>query len=139
MALRNDDCFPFIPTLNPTARQQRPNEFQSETETISSGFHRNRPEHSPEILSRTKSFKYAFIIDALKAGAGGNSILYIDGAKVAEGHIPKTVPFIYSGYEGVDVGMDNETNVSNEYKEGGNKFAGKIKKLRLISVKRHHN
>jgi arylsulfatase len=29
----------------------------------------------------------------------------------------------------VDVGMDNETNVSNDYKEGENKFTGKIHKV----------
>jgi arylsulfatase len=55
--------------------------------------------------------------------------LYVDGSKVAEGHIPKTEPFIISADEGVDVGMDNETNVSNDYKEGENKFTGKIKRI----------
>ena len=37
--------------------------------------------------------------------------------KVAEGTIPKTQPFVFSADEGVDVGMDNETNVSHDYKE----------------------
>jgi arylsulfatase len=31
-----------------------------------------------------------------------------------------------SADEGVDVGMDNETMVSNDYKPGENKFTGKI-------------
>jgi arylsulfatase len=55
--------------------------------------------------------------------------LYVDGAKVAEGYIPKTEPFFFSADEGIDVGVDNETNVSNDYKEGENKFTGKIKKV----------
>ncbi len=68
--------------------------------------------------------KYEFIIDEVKPAAGGKCILYVDGQKVAEGHIPKTQPYAYSGDEGVDVGTDNETNVTNDYKEGDNKFTG---------------
>ncbi len=49
--------------------------------------------------------------------------------------IPKTVPFIYSGDEGVDVGTDNETNVSNDYKEGDNRFTGKIHKVTVEQKK----
>jgi len=73
--------------------------------------------------------KYEFIIDEPKPGAGGKCILYVDDVKVAEGQIPKTQPFLYSGDEGVDVGTDNETNVTSDYKEGDNKFTGKIKKV----------
>jgi arylsulfatase len=42
-------------------------------------------------------------------------------------HISKTIPFFYSADEGVDVGADHETTVSQDYKEGDNKFTGKIK------------
>jgi hypothetical protein len=73
--------------------------------------------------------KYAFVVDDKKPGAGGKCMLYIDGQKVAEGQIPKTQPFAFSADEGVDVGVDNETNVSNDYKERENKFTGKIKKV----------
>ena len=51
--------------------------------------------------------------------------------KVAEGHIPKTQPYVFSGDEGVDVGMDSETMVSNDYKPGENKFTGKILKVTI--------
>jgi len=50
----------------------------------------------------------------------------VDGQKVAEGHIPKTKPFAFSADEGADVGLDGETAVSNDYKQGDNKFTGKI-------------
>lgn len=73
--------------------------------------------------------KYEFVPDDPKPGAGGKCVLYVDGQKVAEGQIPKTQPFAYSADEGVDVGVDNETNVSNDYKERENKFTGKIKKV----------
>jgi arylsulfatase len=45
---------------------------------------------------------------------------------VATGRIPKTQPFAFSADEGVDVGVDQETMVSNDYKPGENKFTGKI-------------
>jgi arylsulfatase len=61
--------------------------------------------------------------------------LSIDGQVVAEGYIPKTQPFAFSGDEGADVGVDNETPVSPDYKQGDNKFSGKIEKI-TISVKR---
>jgi arylsulfatase len=72
---------------------------------------------------------YEFIPDEAKPGAGGKSILSIDGRQVAEGHIPKTQPFVFSGDEGADVGVDGETNVSNDYKQGDNAFTGKIIKV----------
>lgn len=85
---------------------------------------------SPKPLATGKhEIKYEFIADEPKPATGGKCILYIDGTKVAEGQIPKTQPFVYSADEGVDIGIDNETNVSNDYKEGDNKFTGKIKQV----------
>ena len=73
--------------------------------------------------------KYEFIVDAPKPGSGGKCALYVDGQKVAEGRIPKTQPYAFSADEGTDVGVDNETIVSNDYKPGENKFTGKIVKV----------
>ena len=50
---------------------------------------------------------------------------------MAEGRIPKTQPFVFSGDEGVNVGVDNETMVSNDYQPGENKFTGKIIKVTI--------
>ena len=55
----------------------------------------------------------------------------MDGKQVGETHVPRTMPFVYSADEGVDVGMDNETPVTEEYKEGANKFTGKIRKVTI--------
>ena len=78
--------------------------------------------------------RYEFVPDAPKPGAGGKGTLFVDGQKVAQGHIPKTQPFAFSADEGADVGMDGETAVSNDYKQGDNKFTGKIVKV-TIDVK----
>jgi arylsulfatase len=72
---------------------------------------------------------YEFIPDEAKPGTGGRSILTVGGTKVAEGKIPKTQPFAFSGDEGADVGMDAETNVSPDYRQGDNAFTGRIVKV----------
>jgi arylsulfatase len=86
----------------------------------------------PSALSAGKhEIKYEFIVDAPKPGSGGKCSLYVDGQKVAEGYIPKTQPYAFSADEGADVGMDGETAVSNDYKQGDNKFTGKIFKVTI--------
>ena len=76
------------------------------------------------------TISYEFIPDAQKPGTGGKSILSVNGKKVAEGQIPKTQPFAFSADEGADVGIDGETNVSNDYQPGPpSAFAGKIVKV----------
>ncbi|HUC41833.1 MAG TPA: hypothetical protein VMR92_13415, partial [Gemmatimonadales bacterium] len=55
--------------------------------------------------------------------------LSVDGATVGEARVPRTMPFVYSADEGVDVGTDNETTVTDEYKEGDNKFTGRIRQV----------
>ena len=72
---------------------------------------------------------YEFVPDAAKPGTGGKSILSVNGVKVAESQIPKTQPFAFSADEGTDVGLDGETNVSPDYKQGNNAFTGKIVKV----------
>ena len=43
--------------------------------------------------------KYEFIIESPKPGAGGRSILYVDGQEVAEGHNTEDQAFVFSGDE----------------------------------------
>jgi len=42
----------------------------------------------------------------------------VDGKNGGRAH-SKTQPYAFSADEGVDVGVDNETMVSNDYKPGG--------------------
>ena len=77
---------------------------------------------------------YEFVPDEAKPGTGGKSILKVDGQVVAEGHIPKTQPFAFSADEGVDVGSDNETMVSDDYKPGATDFGGQIVKVTVSKL-----
>jgi arylsulfatase len=82
----------------------------------------------------THTIVYEFVPDEAKPGTGGKSILSIDGKVVAEGHIPKTQPFTFSADEGVDVGMDGETMVSDDYKAGATDFKGQIVKVTVAQL-----
>ncbi len=80
------------------------------------------------------TLRYEFIPDSAKPGTGGRSILSVDGVAVGEAHIPKTQPYSFSGDEGADVGLDGETNVSDDYPQGDNRFTGRILKV-TVEVK----
>ena len=98
------------------------------------GVERTNISGSAAVPAGKHEIRYEFVPDAPKPGAGGKGTLFVDGQKVAEGHIPKTQPYAFSGDEGADVGVDGETPVSNDYKQGDNKFTGKIVKV-TIDVK----
>ena len=49
--------------------------------------------------------------------------------KVAEGRIERTQPMIFSADETADVGEDDATPVTEDYKAYDNKFTGKILKV----------
>ena len=84
---------------------------------------------SPEKLAAGRhTVLYEFAPESATPGAGGTSRLHVDGKQVAEARVPRTMPFAYSADEGVDVGTDNETTVSDEYKQGDNEFTGKIER-----------
>jgi arylsulfatase len=78
--------------------------------------------------------RFEFTPDSPKPAAGGMSALFVNGTKVAEARIPKTIPFAFSGDEGADVGVDNETPVSELYGDKDNGFTGLIRKV-VVEVK----
>lgn len=66
-----------------------------------------------------------------KPGGGGSGVLYVNGTKVAEGHIDNTVGFVFSADETADVGVDYHTPVSPDYPQHGNEFNGTIEKVTI--------
>jgi arylsulfatase len=98
------------------------------------GLERTKTSSPNAIAAGKHTIKYEFVSDGDKPGSGGQSILFVDGQKVAEGRIPKTQPFAFSADEGADVGVDSETPVSEDYKERDNKFTGRIKKITIETV-----
>ena len=73
--------------------------------------------------------KFNFIKTGMFKGTGE---LYVNGEKVAEGAIEKTVPGAFSLSETFDVGVDNGTPVSNNYaKKDHFPFTGQIDKVTI--------
>jgi len=73
--------------------------------------------------------RYEFAYDGGAPGSGGQGRLLVDGQVAGEVRVARTMPFIFSADEGVDVGVDDETPVTPEYAEGNNRFTGRILKV----------
>ena len=84
----------------------------------------------PKALPAGKAtIRYEFTYDGGGLGKGGAGVIFVNGQKVAEGRIEQTQGFAFSADEGADVGLDGETPVTDDYKEGANTFTGKIQKV----------
>jgi arylsulfatase A-like enzyme len=75
------------------------------------------------------TIRFEFTYDGGGLGKGGAGTLIVNGEKAATGRLERTQAMIFSADEGVDVGLDGETNVTDDYKEGDNHFTGKIQKV----------
>jgi len=74
---------------------------------------------------------YDFASDGLGMGKGVVGTISVNGQKVAEGWIEHTQCCAFSADEGTDVGMDEGTSVTEEYKEHDNRFTGTIQKVTI--------
>jgi arylsulfatase len=71
-----------------------------------------------------------FAYDGGGRGKGGTAALSVNGKKVAEGRIANTNAFIFSLDEGADVGIDEDTPVTEAYQAGAkSRFTGTIDKV----------
>jgi arylsulfatase len=75
-----------------------------------------------------------FDYDGGGMGKGGLATILVNGTKVASGRIERTQAFFFSADETANVGVDDATPVTTNYKEHDNAFAGKIVKV-TIDVK----
>ncbi|MEL7209183.1 MAG: arylsulfatase, partial [Actinomycetota bacterium] len=73
------------------------------------------------------TIQYQFDFDGDQPGAGGVGTLLVDGTVVAENRIERTVPFVYSADETMDIGADSASPVTDDYPAGrDNAFTGSI-------------
>jgi arylsulfatase len=77
----------------------------------------------------TVRFEFAF--DGGAPGAGGTGTLFVNDAQVGQGRIDNTVGYTFSLDEGMDVGMDLASPVSEDYAEGDNAFTGTIRFVQI--------
>lgn len=76
-----------------------------------------------------------FAYDGGGLGKGGLASIFVGNAKVAEGRIDRTQGHFFSADETADVGRDDATPVSEDYKERDNAFTGKLQKVFVELVK----
>jgi arylsulfatase A-like enzyme len=80
-------------------------------------------------------FKY----DGGGLAKGGNALLYMDGAKVAEGRVETTVPMLFSADETLDVGRGTGSPVSPDYDPKDNEFNGEVNWVQIDLEKDDHD
>jgi len=84
---------------------------------------------SPELPSGKVEVRFNFVKTGNLKGTGE---LFVNGKKVAEGAIDQTVPSAFSLSESFDVGVDNGTPVSNNYKIKNHfRFTGELDKVTI--------
>src|SRR5262249_27244608 len=75
----------------------------------------------------THAVTVEFDYDGGGFGRGGTLSLHLDGVQLTRGRIERTTPFIFSGDETLNIGIDRGTPVTSEYKRGkGNPFTATI-------------
>lgn len=87
---------------------------------------------SPVLPTGNVALKFNFIKTGMLKGTGE---LYVNGKKVAEGVIDHTTPGAFSLSETFDIGVDNGTPVSNNYKQKDHfPFTGQINKVTITLI-----
>jgi arylsulfatase A-like enzyme len=79
------------------------------------------------------TIKFEFKYDGGGPGKGGSGTISVNGEKFADGRIDRTQGFIFSADEGVDVGADLATAVSDDYNVPF-RFTGSIGKV-VVDIK----
>jgi len=82
-------------------------------------------EASEPVPAGIHQIRMEFAYDGGGLGKGANITLYVDGAKVGEGHLEATIPIGFSADETTDVGKDTGSRVVPDYGYGS-KFTGKV-------------
>jgi arylsulfatase len=78
------------------------------------------------------NLRYHFDFDGSQPGAGGKGTLHINDVIAGDGTISKTVPFVFSADETMDIGGDFALPVTDDYPEGEkNQFQSKIIWVRI--------
>ena len=70
-----------------------------------------------------------FSYDGGGLAKGGDVALFVDGQAVGEGRVERTMPFIFSADDGMDVGTDTGLLVTEDEPRGS--FSGKIHWVQL--------
>jgi arylsulfatase len=73
-----------------------------------------------------RQVRIEFQYDGGGTGKGADLVLFVEGEKVGEGRTERSIPYLISLDETLDVGTDAGTPVTDDYPARGNEFNGKI-------------
>ena len=77
------------------------------------------------------TIRYEFRYDGGGVGKGGLGTLSVDGDKVGEARLPRTVPFLFSADDFMDIGKDYGAPVTEDYETPHGRFTGEISWVRI--------
>ncbi len=77
------------------------------------------------------TLRYEFVYDGGKPGSGGQLSIYAGDRKLGEGRIEHTNANMFSLDDAADVGVDEGTPVSDDYRSEGSHFTGRIRKVTI--------
>jgi arylsulfatase len=93
------------------------------------GVHRYYAESSDPVPAGDHQIRMEFSYDGEGLAKGGDVALFLDGDQVGEGRVDRTMPFIFSADDGMDVGTDTGLKVTDDEPKG--KFTGTIHWVQL--------
>jgi arylsulfatase A-like enzyme len=103
------------------------------------GLQRFYVEGDTVISSGEHQVRVEFAYDGGGIAKGGTVTLYLDGNKVGEGRVEKTVPMMFSADETCDVGSESGSPVSEDYGPRGNEFTGEVKWVQIDIGEEDHD
>ncbi|WP_454621796.1 arylsulfatase [Bradyrhizobium cenepequi] len=86
------------------------------------------------------TLRYEFAYDGGGVGKGGTGTLFVDDRQVDQKRVEKTVPFVFSGDDFMDIGNDTGAPVVEDYGTPKGRFTGKINWVRIdIGSEKHED
>ncbi len=77
------------------------------------------------------TLRFEFAYDGGGVGKGGTGTLFVDGQSAGQTRIERTVPFIFSADDLMDIGKDTGAPVTEDYKTPQGRFTGSIAWMRI--------
>jgi arylsulfatase len=96
-------------------------------------------EGTKPIPTGTHQVRMEFAYDGGGLGKGGTVSLSLDGAKVGEGRVPATHPFMFSADETTDLGRNTGTSVTRDFRIHDSAFTGKVNWVQIDLEKVDHD
>jgi hypothetical protein len=86
---------------------------------------------SKPLAAGEHTLRYEFTYDGDGVGKGGMGVLSMDGTKVGQARIDRTVPFIFSADDLLDIGKDTGAPVTEDYDTPEGCFTGNSAWVRI--------